>query len=139
MKKVLFFLLLALPFLLQSCGGHNHSGGDIPPLVLDNGQPWQANPETSSGIAEMQTILAKYEGKTADDTSRESLQEELEAAFQGIFKACTMTGEGHNQLHNYLLPMKPLFEKIGEGPATESEAAISQLKQHLSTYQTYFQ
>ena len=139
MKKAPFFLLLALPFLLQSCGGHNHGGGDIPPLVLDNGQPWQANPETSSGIAEMQTILAKYEGKTADDTSRESLQEELEAAFQGIFKACTMTGEGHNQLHNYLLPMKPLFEKIGEGPATESEAAISQLKQHLSTYQTYFQ
>ncbi len=139
MKKVPFFLLLALPFLLQSCGGHGHDGSDIPPLVLDNGQPWQANPETTSGIAYMQAILAKYDGKIADDTSRESLQEELEATFQGIFKACTMTGESHNQLHNYLLPMKPLFEKIGEGTATESEAAIRQLKQHLTTYQTYFQ
>ncbi len=87
----------------------------------------------------MQTILAKYEGKTADASSRKTMRAELETAFQAIFKQCTMKGPSHDQLHNYLLPMNALFEKIESDNAGESESAISQLKQHLAEYQTFFQ
>ncbi|MEK7257797.1 MAG: hypothetical protein AAB316_23775 [Bacteroidota bacterium] len=136
MKKAYFLLLLALP-LLPSCGGHEHHAAEA--VTLDNGNRWQANPETTQGIADIQAIVAKYEGKTADAASRKALREELETSLDGIFKACTMTGEAHQQLHNYLLPMKDMFEKIDGENAAESEAAIGQLKQHLAEYQAYFQ
>lgn len=136
MEKSFFFLFLTLQ-LLTACGGHHEHG--IEPVVLDNGKRWQANPETTQGIAVMQAILEKYEGNTADVTSRNTLRQELETAFEGIFKACTMKGEGHQQLHNYLLPMKPMLEKINSENAAEAGVAIGQLKSHLAEYQIYFQ
>lgn len=137
MKYILFFALLTLP-LLQSCTGDQHHG-KTEVVQLDNGKRWVANPETTTGIADMQAILAKYEGKTADASSRKTMRDELEMAFQTIFKQCTMKGPSHDQLHNYLLPMKAMFEKIGGDNATESEAAVGQLKQHLGDFQTFFQ
>lgn len=133
MQKILWALLLLLP-VWQACTGHGHAPGAV---QTNNGQRWKANPETTAGIASMQAILAKYEGKTGDAAARTALQEELELAFQDIFKKCTMTGEAHEQLHNYLLPMKNMFEKIGS--ATESERALEQLKKHLAEYQNYFE
>ncbi|MCF8246930.1 MAG: hypothetical protein K9J37_18510 [Saprospiraceae bacterium] len=138
MKNLILFLLLALP-LLQSCGGHEHHEGTSPQVLLDNGNRWQANSETTQGIADMQAILAKYEGKTEALSDRKALREELETGFQNIFKQCTMTGEAHEQLHNFLLPMKGIFEKIDSGTAAESQAAIGQLEKHLADYQNYFQ
>ncbi len=137
MRYFLFLTLLALPFL-QACNADQHHG-KAEAVQLDNGKRWVANPETTAGITDMQSILAKYEGKSADASSRKAMRAELENAFQGIFKQCTMKGPSHDQLHNYLLPMKALFEKIESENAGESEAAISQLKQHLADYQTFFQ
>jgi len=136
MKYVLFFALLSLPFF-QACTGDHH--GKAESVQLDSGKRWVANPETTSGIADMQAILVKYEGQTTDVASRKAMRVELETAFQGIFKQCTMKGPAHDQLHNYLLPMKALFEKIESDNNSEAEAAISQLKQHLANYQTFFQ
>lgn len=134
--KNLFLHLLPLLLLLPACTGHH---GTAEAIQLDNGSRWKANPETTTGIAEMQAILARYEGNTSDAASRKALREELETAFQNIFKQCTMKGEAHNQLHNYLLPMKGLFEKTDGADAGESEQAIRQLKQHLGEYQIYFE
>lgn len=136
MKNIVLILLPTFLFL-TACGGHHH--GTAEPVQLDNGKRWQANPETTSGIAEMQAILARYEGPSSDAAARQALREELETAFQNIFKQCTMKGEAHDQLHNYLLPMNPLFEEIGGAGAGESEAAIQKLKEHLVEYSTYFE
>lgn len=136
MKYMLFFTLLSLPFFQACTGGHH---GKAEAVQLDNGKRWIANPETTVGITDMLAILVKYEGQTADVTSRKAMRVELETAFQGIFKQCTMTGPAHDQLHNYLLPMKALFEKIDGDNTTEAEIAIGQLKLHLVDYQTFFQ
>ncbi|MDO8365840.1 MAG: hypothetical protein Q7T20_03510 [Saprospiraceae bacterium] len=137
MKYILFFTLLTLPFF-QACAGDQHHG-KAEAIQLDNGKRWIANSETTSGIADMQAILAKYEGQTSEVATRQAMRAELETTFQSIFKQCTMTGPAHDQLHNYLLPMKALFEKIEGNNTTEAEAAIGQLKQHLKDYQTFFQ
>ena len=136
MKYFLFFALLSLP-LFQACAGDPHRKAEA--VHLDQGKRWIANPETTTGITDMQAILVKYEGQTTDADSRKALRAELETAFQDIFKQCTMKGPAHDQLHNYLLPIKALFEKIESETAGESEAAIGQLKQHLIDYQTFFQ
>ncbi|MBK8426469.1 MAG: hypothetical protein IPL27_11105 [Lewinellaceae bacterium] len=62
MKYILFFALLSLPFI-QACTGDHH--GKAEAIQLDKGNRWVANPETTSGIADMQAILVKYEGQTA--------------------------------------------------------------------------
>lgn len=137
MKGIRLTLLITLP-LLFACGD-NHHHGDAAAVQLDNGKRWTANPETTSGIAEMQVILANYEGRAGDPEARKALRKELEAAFQNIFKQCTMTGAAHDQLHNYLLPMKGLFEKLESETAGESDQAFQDLKKHLAMYQTYFE
>lgn len=137
MRYILFFALLTLPFI-QACTGNQHHG-KAEAIQLDNGKRWVANPETTTGIADMQAILTKYEGQTADISNRKAMRAELETAFQGIFKQCTMKGPAHDQLHNYLLPMKALFEKMDGDNTVNAEAAIGQFKQHLADYHTFFQ
>ncbi len=134
MKNVLLILLSAL-FLLPACNSHSHHEGTEAAVQLDdNGQRWIANPETTAGIAQMQAILEKYDGQNGG-----AIREELEAAFQDIFRQCTMKGEAHDQLHNYLMPMKGLMEQTGSDDAAASRAAAESLKAHLSEYSTYFQ
>lgn len=137
MKKISLMLLFTLP-LLYACGDSHHHG-ESTAVQLDNGKRWKANPETTSGIAEMQAILANYEGRADGLEARKAMRGELESAFQNIFKQCTMKGEAHDQLHNYLLPMKGLFEKIESQAPDDSEQAFGQLKKHLEEYQTYFE
>lgn len=131
MKKLLLVFLLALPWI-HACGDHQSS-----PVQLNQGQRWKANPETTAGIAAMQAILTKYEGRTGDSAGRTALREELESAFQDIFKKCTMTGEAHDQLHNYLIPIQALLKKVNS--ETESQNAIGELTKYLATYQDYFE
>ncbi len=132
------YLFLFLFAFLQACGDQSHHGETVA-VQADNGKPWQANSETTTGIAKMQTIIVDFEGGTMNEEDRKKLRKGLEDEFQNIFKQCTMTGEAHNQLHNYLLPMKGKFEKIDENDPKEAELAINELKHYLSTYKNYFE
>jgi hypothetical protein len=136
MKKVLLILLPAF-LLLSACkepASHEGSGAAV---QLNDGERWQANPETTDGIAKMQSILENYESGI-ESAERQAMRDELEATFQEILIKCTMEGEAHEQLHNYLLPMQGLFEKIGGTDDEENQAAAEQLKNHLAEYSTYF-
>ena len=123
---LLFFLLISLP----QCA-HKHQ-----PVTLNQGQRWQANPETTQGIQTMLKAIdqASAGGEPMDYTT---LNIALQTAFQDIFKQCTMTGEAHNQLHNYLLPMKDLFAAVKS--STDQKAAVEKLKAYLQDYGTYFE
>lgn len=138
MNKGFLLLILVMP-LLQSCGGHGNHAGKSPEVQLDNGKRWLANPETTQGIANMVALLEKNESNLDDSSIRKSFQKELEKEFQDIFKNCTMEGAGHEQLHNYLLPMKDLFEGIGANDTEQRKRNYNLLKQHLSDYTKYFE
>ena len=133
MKNSLF-LLLFLSVLFQACTG-NHQNSEV---QTDNGKRWEANPETTDGVANMQAILSKYDKVALEPETQVNLKNELENEFQIIFKKCTMKGEAHNQLHNYLLPMKEMFNGIESDIPEEAEEAVIQLKQHLINYKNYF-
>jgi hypothetical protein len=135
MKNSLLLILFLSVFFQACTGNYGHSGS----VQTDNGKRWIANPETTAGIANMQTILSKYEGKTLEPKTQAKYKNELENEFQNIFKQCTMKGEAHNQLHNFLLPMKAMFESIESENPEEAEEAANELKQHLSTYKNYFE
>ena len=81
-------------------------------VSLNEGQLWEANAETTQGIKNMQQLIADY---STENGNTEELITNLQAEFAMIFKKCTMTGEAHEQLHNYLIPLKFKIENFSEG------------------------
>ena len=107
--------------------------GEIPAVQLDNGKRWKANPETTQGIAAMSAILDEHAKKPMAKTV---LKDTLEAEFQMIFQKCTMTGEAHNQLHNYLIPLHRMLSAMDE---RSGEKEIVAMRDHLQAYGKYFE
>ena len=149
-RSFLPLLLVAIASLQSSCGEHGHDAaahGDhasaatdstvttghdtLPAVTLDNGQRWKANPETTSGIANMVGILGAYEPASGDPAA---LKAALEEEFGLIFERCTMEGEAHEQLHNYLLP---IHHQLRDFTATEEQHAA--LSAHLAAYGDHFE
>ncbi|GGD34575.1 hypothetical protein [Flavobacterium orientale] len=105
----------------------------IPAVSLNSGKLWEANAATTEGIKNMQEVMAAYTIETGD---AEKLVADLKAEFAMIFKKCTMTGEAHDQLHNYLLPLKTRIDNLSEEVTAENTADI---KTYLNDYFNYFQ
>lgn len=105
----------------------------VPAVHLDSlGNRWIANPETTAGIANMSAILNAFDPASGNaDTLKASLEEE----FGLIFERCTMEGEAHEQLHNYLIPIHHALREFDGTAADDREAMAA----HLATYTTYFQ
>lgn len=103
-------------------------------VQLDNGKKWIANAETTEGV---KNLLALIEAQLANPTSDiKSLRDSTMAEFNGIFQKCTMKGESHNQLHNFLLPLK---EKIAQMEESSDTQALEEIKSYLNTYKNYFE
>lgn len=120
--------------ILSSCGEKHTSG----PVVLDNGNKWTANAETTQGINQMIMLMDNFEAKE-DSKAYTTLAEKLSGEFDLIFKNCTMQGEAHVQLHNYLLPMKDMFATLKSKELDQQKAGFDSLKSYLLTYPDYFQ
>lgn len=106
-------------------------------LELNNGDLWMANDETTEGIQQMNQLVANFTDRENMEAYPE-LKTKLEAEFGIIISKCTMTGEAHDQLHNYLLPMRPLFKDLAAQDLATRKAALEKLTKHLSEYSAYF-
>ena len=135
---------VALSFFTLGCtaqDGHDHAKHEKaetkavesePTVTLDNGKRWKANPETTSGIANMMVLVDKQIADKGDATAAKA---SLEKEFGLIFERCTMTGEAHNQLHNYLIPIHQQFSGFDAGNAKQ----LAEMKTYLGTYGNYFE
>lgn len=106
-------------------------------VQLNNGQKWQANPETTQGIQAMQQLVSTFSPDAAE-VDYTALKNKLVTEFQLIFQRCTMSGEAHNQLHNYLVPLKGLLEKLDSGDPVQNKATLELISKHLGEYGSYF-
>jgi len=102
-------------------------------VSLNEGQLWEANAETTQGIKNMQQLIADY---STENGNTEELITNLQAEFAMIFKKCTMTGEAHEQLHNYLIPLKFKIENFSEGKIDQNS---DDTEKYLKDYFNYFQ
>ncbi len=106
-------------------------------IQLDNGKRWIANPETKIGIENMISIMSSFEEKDNVDAFG-PLTISLKSEFSMIFKKCTMTGEAHNQLHNFLLPIKGLLETLPSNNLHLSQERYNKLNNDLKEFKKYF-
>ena len=104
----------------------------LPKVTLENGQRWKANPETTSGIANMVALIDK---QIATPVTATEAKAAIEDEFALIFERCTMTGEAHNQLHNYLIPIHQRLSGFDAGDTTQ----LAEMKSYLNSYTQYFE
>jgi len=106
-------------------------------LVLDNGKLWNANPETTIGVNNMIDLMNSFSDKNNVE-AYDKLYEDLQTEFTMIFQKCTMTGESHNQLHNFLLPIKKLFVGLNSNNLEDCQDSYEKLSRHLKEYKNFF-
>jgi len=136
MKKISALALIFLSILtIVSCNSQKQSHSDG--ISLNNGEKWEVNSEMKPHIQQGKEILKTYQVDGGSDYK--SLAEQLEAANGELIKSCTMDGESHNQLHNWLLPHMKLITKLKESTSqSEAEQAIAGLEESFETYEKYF-
>ncbi len=108
-------------------------------LQLNNGEKWEANAETTAGIAKMKDIVVEdiEDGRISHYAA---MGQRLNIELQQIFNSCNMTGPAHDQLHIFIMPLVNICNEL-EVVEEEEEAMILQkniLKQ-INKYTEFFQ
>ena len=156
MKTILAFIILTASFLTackdraplkdehainnknEAAAPHEDHSGKAVSVALNNGEKWPANAETSQGINNMVRIIHSIpQAPNVEDYHATKIA--LDQEFNTILKKCTMTGEAHDQLHNYLLPLKEIIDQLGSESIDENKKVVARLDQYLNEYSNYFQ
>ena len=106
-------------------------------VKLNNGEKWEANIETTNGIGTMSGVVGEMpENPTIEDYR--GLHVKLSTEFQTILQQCTMKGEAHNQLHNYLMPLKEKINVLETGDPEACQKILPDIKEYLVKYSHFF-
>ena len=152
MKKLtLKIVLIAAVIVMYSCGNKSKETKETPnvevveshegtgnELSLDGEQLWKANQETTVGVQNMIGLMKNFNEKENVD-AYVKLTESLKQEFAMIFEKCTMKGEAHNQLHNFLIPIKDLFGALSSKDLNKCKESFNKLNKHLIVYKSYFE
>ncbi len=133
-------LLISIMILFLSCNQTKKidtSSIKIEGVSLNDTKLWQANIETTEGIKKMQNIMKSF-SEEESVTRYATLKSDLETEFTNIFQKCTMKGEAHEQLHNYLKPMIGIFEGLESSNLKTCKTSFKTMENHLAGYTNYF-
>lgn len=82
----------------------------------------------------MQALVNKH--LNAGDVNNKKLSENLEKEFTTTLQNCTMSGEAHAQLHNFLLPLKGKIDTLKKN---QEIIAVKEIQSYLKNFINYFQ
>ena len=155
MKPEIIALAIVLAITSSGCGNrtdeteHNHSAvsehenhshaetGDQNIVSLNNGEKWEANIETSDGMNNMINLIKNFPADTTSDNCRIT-KEKLNVEYASIIEKCTMTGEAHNQLHKFLVPLNNYINELDGGDIENCRKNLERINDHLAEYYVYF-
>lgn len=106
-------------------------------VKLNNGAKWEANVETTNGIGYMLGSVGDMPAEPTLEDFR-ALHKTLNVRFQTILQQCTMTGEAHNQLHNYLMPLKEKIDLLASADLNTCKKMLPELKEYIMKYSHFF-
>jgi len=107
-------------------------------VVLNDGQKWEANIETTRGIANMSDLI-NADFDVEDLEKHLEIAANLNAEIRTIFSSCTMKGEAHEQLHNYILPLVTLCNDYEKSESIDEAKTLNQrIQLKVSAYGLYF-
>lgn len=137
-----------LPVIAISCNNNqtehsheneamHHKHEDMSMMKLNNGEKWEANPETNEGISRMEAIIQE-ELSANEETNCIQVKEKLIAEYDFIIKECTMSGEAHDQLHTYLIPLSAYIKELNTTDQVICKNTINKIDKHIAGYYNYF-
>lgn len=150
MKNILFIFLSA--FLLLACQNKEakpevekekypvevKQTSNTSPLYLNDGKPWEINEEMKPYISKSEEILRIYTTNEAD-TDYESMAQVLNDENKKLIESCTMTGEPHDVLHQWLAPHLDLTAALQNAEnQKEAEEVIQKLNNSFKEFHKYF-
>jgi hypothetical protein len=98
---------------------------------------WDANIETTIGFNNMIKIMDKFTG-TDEVESYSQLVSDLKVEYNLIFKNCTMTGEAHDHLHDYIMPFSGYLKGLKSGDLETAQNSFKEMRAHLGDYKNRF-
>lgn len=114
----------------------NHSWTST--MEKDNGALWQANAETSEGVAKMEALIAKSTINSPSDYRE--LANGLNAIKNTIVKECTMEGASHDNLHIWLHPLIEKIEALSDVEEMNQYSAdlYKAVQENIKIYHSFF-
>ena len=108
-------------------------------LSLNDGAKWQANIETTEGIDKMTALLRKGKNET-DITVLNKIGEDVFSELKIIFSKCTMKGEEHEMLHQFLQPNIVNINSLKEVTNVDNaQNIVMLLERNFNSYHNFFE
>jgi hypothetical protein len=138
LKKV---ILASVLFAAVSCsrqeeGVNDGQASEVTAAPEKDGRV-EANEATTRGISAMKQTLGQFRSG-GEHSSYTDLQASLDSTFQDILQKCTMKGEDHQRLHEFLEPVPGMTRGIADPDQALADRNIRALADHLDTYDRYF-
>ena len=110
-------------------------------LQLNNGAKWKANTETTAGVEKMQAQISEFKEMNLPENliNYKQLSSGLNTTMQGIFEQCTMKGAAHDELHDFLVPIKGNITTLGGDDLEAAGKAFSDIQRQLSQFDIFFE
>ncbi len=134
MKLALLFLLTIT--LFSHTKQHQHkidavSSATLITIMLNEGEKWEANPETTLHVNAMIKIIQHTLLK--EEIEIEVVAEQLNNEHRLLLSNCTMQGNARAQLHNFLLGFRYRLDHL-----KSDIVQIKEVEKYLISYHDYF-
>jgi len=146
------YLLLSACFFLGACSHfehHHHSDvetSDHSDTLADISKPlniklngdnkWLMDAHTRSVTFEMVNRFSSLDIEQQDQEALIHLGEQLNQDLDTLIQGCTMKGDEHNALHEFLISFMPALQKLKTSGSVDSAKHVEHL---LTEYQQYFE
>lgn len=154
--------LIALTFVLFSCGGENQTESnqnndtltantetnvhehdeDHDEIQLDNGKKWSVEKKMLSFIRNMENEIVSFDASnnTTKLEDYHSLSNVISEQLDSLTSNCTMTGQAHDELHKWLLPFIDLSNEYANVETIDSAQILhTSLKNSMAEFNEYFE
>lgn len=111
--------------------------GDMDDIELDQGEPWEVEPEISEGIGRIAELVSNYSTRTAADYQElgAKIGEEKKKFEAGISNDAVYA----SNLRIYLNSLEKKIDRLKEvGSTQEGEEVLRELEEQLELYSSYF-
>lgn len=116
---------------------HHHATGKTS-LYLNDGKPWKINEEMKPYVTKSEEIIKTY-NNNENETNYESMSLVLKEQNNLLIKSCTMTGEAHDVLHEWLMPHLELTAALEKAKSQEeADDIIDELDHSFENFNKFF-
>ena len=111
---------------------HNHSDDEA--IQLDGDKKWKVDDNMMAHIRNMEKDIASFDNSKPENY--QVLADNLKDNLDLLTSNCTMKGQAHDELHNWLLPYLDLVDDFSKDKSAEQ---FTEIQNSFTTFNKYFE